>query len=204
MKHRLILLSLFAAASLARAEIFDAPENVRPLQPPAALPATSITSLDGASVSLRELLSGQPTILVVYRGGWCPYCTKQLGGLQKILPELHALGYRLVALSPDPIEQLKKTLTAEKLDYTLLSDPTFASIDAMGLAFALDEKTIGKYKGYGIPLYSPPGSDARVLPVPAVFLTDREGRITFTHTNPDYTQRLATESLLKAARRLGN
>jgi peroxiredoxin len=177
------------------------PEAATPLPAGSAIPAAAVQTIDGRTVRLDETLAGQPTVLVVYRGGWCPYCTKQLAGLQKVLPELHALGYRLVALSPDLVADLKKTLADEKLDYTLLSDHTFAAIDALGLAFALDAKTIKTYKGHGIPLYSAPGSDAKVLPVPAVFLTDRAGRITYTHANPDYTKRLATKALLKAARK---
>lgn len=199
MKTCLALAILFAA-SIARAEIAASPETVRPLQPPAEIPDVAVTAMDGKSWSLRDALAGQPTVFVVYRGGWCPYCTKQLGGLQKILPELHQLGYRLVALSPDPVEELNKTLGKETLDYTLFSDSTFAAVEALGLAFRLDAKTIKTYNGYGIPLYSPPGATDKVLPVPAVFLTDREGRLTFTHTNPDYTKRLSTKALLDAAR----
>ena len=199
MKTCLALAILFAA-SIARAEIAASPETVRPLQPPAEIPDVAVTAMDGKSWSLRDALAGQPTVFVVYRGGWCPYCTKQLGGLQKILPELHQLGYRLVALSPDPVEELNKTLGKETLDYTLFSDSTFAATEALGLAFRLDAKTIKTYNGYGIPLYSPPGATEKVLPVPAVFLTDREGRLTFTHTNPDYTKRLSTKALLDAAR----
>jgi peroxiredoxin len=199
MKTCLALAILFAA-SIARAEIAASPETVRPLQPPAEIPDVAVTAMDGKNWSLRDALAGQPTVFVVYRGGWCPYCTKQLGGLQKILPELHQLGYRLVALSPDPVEELNKTLGKETLDYTLFSDSTFAAVEALGLAFRLDAKTIKTYNGYGIPLYSPPGATEKVLPVPAVFLTDREGRLTFTHTNPDYTKRLSTKALLDAAR----
>ncbi|HMP77302.1 MAG TPA: peroxiredoxin-like family protein [Kiritimatiellia bacterium] len=199
MKPIVVVLVLILAAA-ARAEIMSSPEAVTPLTPGADLPKVDVRMMDGRTVKLDEALASQPTVFVVYRGGWCPYCTKQLAGLQTVLPELHALGYRLVALSPDPVADLKKTLTDAKLDYTLLSDHTFAAIEALGLAFALDAKTIETYKGYGIPLYSPPGSDAKVLPVPAVFLTDRAGRIAFTHTNPDYRKRLATKALLKAAR----
>ncbi len=200
MKKRLALIVVLAATTIARAEIAGSPETVQPLQPPATIPDVAVTAMDGTRWSLHDALSGQPTVFVVYRGGWCPYCTKHLAGLQKILPELHQLGYRLVALSPDPVEELNKTLGNEKLDYTLLSDSTFAAAEALGLAFRLDDKTIKAYNSYGIPLYGPPGSTDKVLPVPAVFLTDREGRVTFTHTNPDYTQRLSAKALLDAAR----
>ncbi len=38
-----------------------------------------------------------------------------------------------------------------------------------------------------------------ILPVPAVFAIDRDGRIVFTHVNPDYKVRLPADELLAVA-----
>jgi peroxiredoxin len=46
-------------------------------------------------------VSGQPAILVFYRGGWCPYCNLQLSELRLVESEAKALGYRMIAISPD-------------------------------------------------------------------------------------------------------
>lgn len=39
-----------------------------------------------------------------------------------------------------------------------------------------------------------------MLPVPAVYLLDKEGRVTYVYTNTDHTQRLDPKALLTAAR----
>lgn len=46
----------------------------------------------------------------------------------------------------------------------------------------------------------PNTTNNHLLPVPAVFVIDREARIRFRYFNPDYKERLSGEALLKAAR----
>ena len=41
-----------------------------------------------------------------------------------------------------------------------------------------------------------------LLPVPAVFVVDRDGRISFTYVNPDYKVRLPADELLAAAKQI--
>ena len=77
--------------------------------------------------------------------------------------------------------------------------PKGAVARAFGVAFRVDDATVEQYKGYGLDLESTQGNAQHVLPVPAVFVIDREGRIGFSHYNPDYKVRLSAEELLAAA-----
>ena len=45
----------------------------------------------------------------------------------------------------------------------------------------------------------PGNPDAKLLPVPAIFLIDAEGVVRFVHTNPDYKLRLDPADILEAA-----
>ena len=65
-----------------------------------------------------------------------------------------------------------------------------------GLAFTVDDATITKYKGFGIDLKKASGHDHHALPVPAVYIVDKSGKITFAHSNPDYKKRLDIETIL--------
>jgi peroxiredoxin len=64
----------------------------------------------------------------------------------------------------------------------------------------VDAKTYEKLQGYGIDLEEASGQEHHLLPVPAVFIIDREAHIRFRYFNPEYKERLSGEALLKAAR----
>ena len=54
----------------------------------------------GQPVTLSQLLTQGPVIIIFYRGEWCPYCNLELRAYQKALPQLQELGATLVAISP--------------------------------------------------------------------------------------------------------
>ena len=73
---------------------------------------------------------------------------------------------------------------------------------AFGIAFQVDEATLGEYKGYGIDLEEASGESHHLLPVPSVFLIDTDGVVRFVHYDPNYEERLENDALLEAAREL--
>lgn len=50
--------------------IANSPEQITPLLKGAKIPSTSLTQLDGTSVSLPTLLNNKPAVLIFYRGSW--------------------------------------------------------------------------------------------------------------------------------------
>src|SRR6266700_3895170 len=54
----------------------------------------------GQPVTLSQLLTQGPVIIIFYRDEWCPYCNLELRAYQKALPQLQELGATLVAISP--------------------------------------------------------------------------------------------------------
>ena len=187
-------------AALAQTPVPDAAEKVQPIAVGRKVPKVGVESLDGKSVSLPKLLSAQPTVLVFYRGGWCPFCNRQMDGLQSAQGELKKLGYRIVAISPDRAEELQKSVAKHQFTYQLLSDSTMDAARAFGVAFTVDGNTLTKYKGFGIDLERASGKPHHQLPVPSVFLVNKSGKIVYRYFNPDYKVRLSTEELLAAAR----
>lgn len=167
----------------------------------AVVPDVKVRTLDGSEAALHALLSGRPTVLVFYRGGWCPYCNVHLGKLKEAEPELLAMGYQILAISPDRPEKLRESVAKQNLPYALLSDSKMEAAKAFGLAFTLDESTLKKYKGYGIDLEAASGEFHNALPVPAVFLIDTERTISFAYANPKYSVRLDNGALLAAAKK---
>ena len=174
--------------------------DVHPLLPGNPVPEATVRTLEGEALGLREALGGQPAVLVFYRGGWCPYCNTQLSGLRLIRGDLDALGFRLIAISPDSPEHLKKTLEDQTLDYTLLSDSGAEAMRGFGIGYEVDAATREKLTRYGIDLNARSGEAHHVLPVPGVFVVDGEGVVQFAYVHPDYTVRLPQDVVLAAAK----
>lgn len=205
MKTYLIALGtiLFSIKLFAAPVIAPAPEQVTPLLNGLTIPAVNLTTADNQTVTLTELVQQKPAVLVFYRGGWCPYCNAQLAALREITPQLTKLGYQLVAITPDSVASINKSLNdtgGKELAYTLLSDANFAASTAFGLAYYLDDKTASAYKGkLGNLITTEAGTEKVVLPVPAVYIVNTAGEALFSYVHVNYKTRLHSELLLKAA-----
>src|SRR5918912_990280 len=103
MKKFFLLVFLFAA-SLAFGQ--DKPEG---LFINSKAPDFKAKDQSGVEVSLRELRKKGTTVLVFYRGYWCPYCNKELKNLQDSLQLITSKGAQLVAVTPEAAEGVSKT-----------------------------------------------------------------------------------------------
>jgi peroxiredoxin len=166
------------------------PEDISPLLIGEPIPMVTLKDVNGKGFDLNRAIASKPTILIFYRGGWCPYCTRQLSGLQELFPELETMGYQLIAVSTDSPDELSKSLTKAHLGYTLLSDADLNVSKKFGLAFKAP-------KGYSEMLVKTPGGldQDLLLPVPSIFILDKMGKIQYEYINPDFKQRLNPELL---------
>ena len=166
------------------------PQDISPLLIGETIPTASLMDASGKKFDLNAAVAAKPTILIFYRGGWCPFCSKQLSGLQAIAPDLEKQGYQLIAVSTDKPEGLMQSASKEKLSYTLLSDADLHLSKQFGIAFKAP-------KGYWEMLPKTTGgmNTDLLLPVPSVFILDRKGAIRFEYINPDFKQRLSAELL---------
>ncbi len=198
--HALTGLLLWAATlSLNAGEPPTSPEDVRPLQVGVPVPQVSLLDVQGDSVPLHDRVAEQPSVLIFYRGGWCPYCTEHLSELADVEDELTRRGFQLLAISPDRPAKLDIDVEGVEIGYELFSDASMDAAKAFGLAFRVDPATLERYDEYGIDLAEASGHDHHLLPVPAVYLIDTEGVIQYVYANPDHTTRLEPEAILEAA-----
>ncbi|BDP43840.1 peroxiredoxin (plasmid) [Deinococcus aetherius] len=85
------------------------------LQPGAAFPALSAPLLGGGTLTLPQDALGAWSVVLLYRGDWCPYCRTQLTDFQRAAEKYAAAGVRVFALSADTEEEAQKTLTRHAL-----------------------------------------------------------------------------------------
>ena len=188
-----------------RLKAADSAEQVDPLPVGALVPNGYVKTVNGESVALSMVLGDRPTVLIFYRGGWCPYCNTHLGELAKIEPDLIKLGYKIVAISPDQPTKLLMTIAKNNLKYIPFSDSKMTLIKAFGLAFKVDDETVKTYKEkYQIDLEGDSGETHHLLPVPAAFIVDSQGRIQYRYFNADYKTRIDVKELLAEAKKFAD
>lgn len=197
MKRLLITTFLLAIGTLfAQNDLPKTAFDVSPLLIGEKIPKVTLTSSENKTIELSTVLRTKKTILIFYRGGWCPYCNVHLAALSEAEKELLLMGYQLVAVSPDAPKQLQNTTEKEKLNYTLLSDSKGELSKAVGIAFQAPTNYLS------IIAKGSDGANQSFLPVPTVFIVDQDGTIQFEHITPDFKNRISSELLLAAAKAL--
>lgn len=181
-------------AQQAGQQVVQRPEDISPLLYGEKIPQAALPDASGKAVELLETVATKPTVLVFYRGGWCPYCSVQLAGLQEAMPELEKLGYQLLAISTDSPEALRESAVKENLGYTLLSDADLQVAKQFGIAYKAPEAYWSM-----LPKTTGGKNTDLLLPVPSVFIVDQTGVIQFEYINPNIKQRLSAALLLAAA-----
>ena len=196
MKRLLLITLLFTGCSNQQAIPLVA-EDISPILIGETLPNANFQNVEGETVQLKAILEEKPTILVFYRGGWCPYCNVQLSGLVEIEEDILELGYQIVAISPDDYKNLQSTIENNSTKYKLLSDPNGEFIQEIGIAFktssSLKEYIIGKGQK---------GKTSSVMPAPTVMIVDKKGVIKFEYINPNYKERIGGDMLLSVLKTL--
>lgn len=195
----LSILSLQAFA-IDRTQIRDNPEDVTPILNGSTAPNANLQMADGSPVSLQALLMQKPAVIVFYRGGWCPYCSRQLAELKDIEADLVNEGYQILAISPESPEKLQSQKLDAEFAAQLLSDQNLDAIKSFGIGYYVPNDTRALYKDRMNVDLTSDDSKRAVLPAPAIFITNTEGEIVFSYVNPNYRVRPSAELVLSAAK----
>lgn len=150
----------------------------------------------GKTISLTDELKKGPVVLVFYRGQWCPYCNRQLKQLEDSLSLIKEKGASLLTITPEKPENIQKTIAKTKTSNPILFDEGLTIMKKYDVAFKVDEKTIEAYKKYGIDFSEVNGSNGANLPVPAVYVISREGKIMYRFFDADYRKRSSVKDIL--------
>ncbi|PKP25646.1 MAG: antioxidant AhpC [Bacteroidetes bacterium HGW-Bacteroidetes-2] len=197
MKQRFLFVFLIGSIMTTTAQVPENAEDICPILVGQQIPKVSLLDLNNQSVDLIELVKEKSTVLVIYRGGWCPFCSSHLGALNNMEKDIQQLGYQLIAISPDEVVDLINPEAGEQVSYRLFSDPQAQFIKSIGVAF----KTPAGLSGY-IASKKPKGSVSEIMPVPTLLVINTQGEVEFTYINPNYKQRISGDMLLAVLKSL--
>ena len=184
-------------AMLDRAEI-----AAHVLAPGMPMPDLLLPNAEGRLLSSSDLLRSGPLVMVFFRGDWCPFCMTMLLALEEALPELHAVGATLAALTPDTGGRALRAKQSHGLHYEVLSDVDNETAMQFGVVVNPPESYRALLAGAGIDLAERHGNPGGFIPLPATFLIGRDGVVQASWIDLDVTRRVEPAAIIEAARRL--
>jgi peroxiredoxin len=153
------------------------------------VPEFQLQDQDGKNISSSDLLAKERLVLCFIRGRWCPFCVAQMEAMNLILPEIEQAGATLAAISPQTAQQSFFMRDQHKLRFSLLSDPGNQVARKFGLSYQVPEEQKAVYKRAFVNLPFVNGDDSWELPIPAIYIIDRDGTVLCASANEDYTER---------------
>lgn len=155
----------------------------------------------GRLVSLEGLRERGPVALSFHRGHWCPYCRLNTSALAAAQCEVEPLGGQIVAITPD-LTRFTTLMRAPDANgrFPILTDVDSGYAMSLNLTIFVGQEMKEMMKGGGWDIAPYQGNDAWMLPIPATFIVDREGRIASRFIDPDYRKRMAIEDIIDALR----
>ncbi len=191
MKIFSLMIFFFACASVAMAQ--QAPEG---LFIASKAPDFKAKDQKGEEVRLKDLLKKGKVVLVFYRGYWCPFCNKELTRLNDSLQFITEKGATVVAVTPEKPENIDSTVNRTKATFSILYDEGLKIMKAYDVAFEVQENVATRYRNAGLDLEKLNGKNGKNLPVPAVYIIDKEANVTYRFFNQDYKKRPSVKDIL--------
>ena len=160
-------------------------------------PDFKLKDQNGVEQNLKELRKKGPVVILFYRGHWCPYCNRELSRFQDSLQLITDKGATVIAITPEAADGISKTVQKTAAGFPILHDAEMKTSLAYKVSYEVDEKTRNRYKSFGNDLAIINQQKTGVyLPVPAVYVINKEGSVTYRFFEADYKKRPFVKDIL--------
>lgn len=161
-------------------------------------PDFTATDQNGEKIRLKDLLKKGKVVLLFYRGNWCPHCNRYLSRLEDSLSLIQEKGATVIAVTPELPEGISKTVEKTKAEFHVLHDEGLKIMKKYEVEYELPGNTVTRYRNSGIKLEEINGAkNGNYLPIPATYIIDKEGTITYRHFQTDYKKRPSVKEILE-------
>jgi peroxiredoxin len=161
-----------------------------------------LPNASGGPQTLAVLLKEGPLVISFYRGGWCPYCNLEFKALSDALPKINQLGAKLIGISPELPDNSMSTKEKHQLPFDVLSDVGNKVAREYGIVMDVPPSMIPLYIKWGLDVPKTNGDESWELPIPATYVIDKDGKVSFAFVNKNYTERCEPAEIIKALQSL--
>jgi len=149
------------------------------------LPSFYLTDINSKKVNSADF-KGHPTILMFFRGNWCPLCMAQIKEIVGYYQQLTALGAKIVLISPQP-EKYTQTLAAKfNVDFHFMTDVNNEAARVLDIEMK-----------NGLPMGMEVLGYQQDTVLPTVLITDENGVIIYSDLTDNYRIRPEPEAFIK-------
>ncbi|NVK21057.1 MAG: redoxin domain-containing protein [Kangiellaceae bacterium] len=149
------------------------------------LPAFSLTDLHGNSINAASF-AGKPSLLIFYRGNWCPLCMVQIKEVASDYQELVSKGVRIALISPQSEKHTQSLANKFNVPFEYYIDQDNQAAKSLGI-FAQNGLPFGlQVFGYQ--------SDTVM---PTVIITDSENIVQYVDITDNYRVRPEPQTFQK-------
>jgi peroxiredoxin len=168
-------------------------------RPGDAMPPFVLSDDAGRMVHLDQLLRQGPVAVTFHRGHWCPYCRININALAQAHKEIAAEGGQIVAIMPDRQKFVADFKSEHAVPFPILTDIDNGYAMSINLTIWVGAEMQQMMEGrQDLPTFQ--GNSSWMLPIPATFVVDRDGRIRARFMDPDYRKPMAIADMLAALR----
>jgi peroxiredoxin len=150
-----------------------------------SLPQFELEDTDRKIISSKSFL-GKPTILMFYRGNWCPLCMAQIKEIASQYKALEERGVTMVLISPQPHHFSKSLAKKYNVNFQFLVD--------------IDNKVAKQldiFHKNGLPLGMQMFGYKNDTVMPTIIITDVDGKIIFADLTDNYRVRPEPETFFR-------
>jgi len=149
------------------------------------LPSFYVMDINGKKFHSDDF-RGQATILMFFRGNWCPLCMAQIKEIAGYYQQLSALGAKIVLISPQPEKNSQALAAKFNVDFNFMTDIDNEAAKSLGI----DMKN-------GLPLGMEVLGYQQDTVLPTVLITDKNGKIIYSDLTENYRIRPEPEEFIK-------
>lgn len=165
----------------------------------ATLPDAPLLNPYGTSVRLYDALGAALTVVLFYRGAWCPHCNRAVRRYQaELVPELLRRAIPLVAISPQKPDGSLTMQEKNELTFTVPSDPGNVLARQVGILTRPTDAVRARQLAAGIDIASMNADGTTELPMPTTLIVDGEHVVRWIDVHPNYATRSEPAEILAA------
>jgi peroxiredoxin len=165
-------------------------------RPGEVMPPFMLPDGQGRLVTLPSLLAHSPVAVIFFRGHWCPYCRLNVRAVIQAQDRIKAMGAQIVAIMPETQEYTEQFKADSGAPFPVLTDLDNGYALSLNLAIWLGSEIQRLLSYQDMPKFH--GNDGWMLPIPAVFVVDRDGIVKARFVDPDFRKRMEIDDLLRA------
>lgn len=152
---------------------------------------------NGHEINFRELRKKGSIVVLFYQGNWSPFCNRELKHFADSIQFILAKNAQLIAITPETQEGIDSTIAKTGANFPIVYDEDMKITTAYQGSYRVDDRSLSRYKNAGIDLLKINNQKKEAyLPIPAVYVVNKEGSVTYRYFNEDNRKRVSVKEIL--------